>query len=218
MATMNPETTPVIAAVGEVIDRPKSPELALEPVRLMAAALRACEADAGAELLDQVGLLSLIGLVSWPYRDPVRQLAAELGIAPDEQVNASMGGETPVRLAHEAAARIVQGEDLVAAIVGGEAVNAVNQAKKAGVMPPWTPPVSREEAVKFPSSRFAMSPVAKLLGVMDPAQVYPFYEVATQAAWGQTPAEGARESAELWARYASVAAGNPFAWIRRKEK
>ena len=214
MATMNPETTPVIAAVGEVIDRPKSPELALEPVRLMAAALRACEADAGAKLLDQVGLLSLIGLVSWPYRDPVRQLAAELGIAPDEQVNASMGGETPVRLAHEAAARIVQGEDLVAAIVGGEAVNAVNQAKKAGVMPPWTPPVSREEAVKFPSSRFAMSPVAKLLGVMDPAQVYPFYEVATQAAWGQTPAEGARESAELWARYASVAAGNPFAWIR----
>jgi glycosyltransferase involved in cell wall biosynthesis len=78
---MNPETTPVIAAVGEVIDRPKSPELALEPVRLMAAALRACEADAGAKLLDQVGLLSLIGLVSWPYRDPVRQLAAELGIA-----------------------------------------------------------------------------------------------------------------------------------------
>ena len=104
--------------------------------------------------------------------------------------------------------------NMVAAIVGGEAVNAVNQAKKAGVMPPWTPPVSREEAVKFPSSRFAMSPVAKLLGVMDPAQVYPFYEVATQAAWDQTPAEGARESAELWARYASVAAGNPFAWIR----
>ena len=30
MATMNPETTPVIAAVGEVIDRPKSPELAAQ--------------------------------------------------------------------------------------------------------------------------------------------------------------------------------------------
>lgn len=214
MATMNPETTPVIAAVGEVIDRPASPEQALEPVKLMAAALHACETDAGAKLLDQVGLISLIGLVSWPYRDPVRQLSTELGIAPAEQVNASMGGETPVRLAHEAAARIVNGENIVAAIVGGEALNAVNQAKKSGARLPWTPPAAREDAVKFPSSRFAMSPVAKLLGVMDPAQVYPFYEMATQAAWGQTPAEASRESAELWARYAAVAAGNPSAWIR----
>ena len=114
---MNQTTTAGVAAGGGDIDRPNWPELALEPVRLMAAALRACEADAGAKLLDQVGLLSLIGLVSWPYRDPVRQLAAELGIAPDEQVNASMGGETPVRLAHEAAARIVPSADLLRAIV-----------------------------------------------------------------------------------------------------
>ncbi len=214
MTIMNPETTPVIAAVGEFVDRPSSPELALEPVKLMAAALRACETDAGANLLDQVSLISLIGLVSWPYRDPVRQLASELGIAPAEQVNASMGGETPVRLAHEAAARIVNGEDIVAAIVGGEAVNAVSQAQKTGAKLAWTPPASREDAVKFPSSRFAMSPVAKQLGVMSPAQIYPFYEVASQAAWGQTPAEASRESADLWARYAAVAATNPSAWIR----
>ena len=214
MATMNPETTPVIAAVGEYVDRPKSPDQALEPVKLMVAALQACEADAGAKVLDQVGLLSLIGLVSWPYRDPVKQLAQDLGISPAEQVNASMGGETPIRLAHEAAARIVRGEDIVAAIVGGEAVNAVNHAKKSGARLNWTPPVSRDEAVKFPSSRFAMSPVAKQLGVMDPAQIYPFYEVATQAAWGQTPEQATRESAELWSRYAAVAAENPFAWIR----
>ena len=37
MATMNPETTPVIAAVGEYVDRPKSPDQALEPVKLMVA-------------------------------------------------------------------------------------------------------------------------------------------------------------------------------------
>lgn len=214
MAKQNPETTPVIAAIGEIIDRPKSPEQALEPVKLMAEALRACEADAGAALLKDVGLLSLIGLISWPYRDPVKQLARDLGIAPAEQVNASMGGETPVRLAHEAAARIVKGEDLVAAIVGGESMNAVNHARKAGTRLPWTPPVSREDAVKFPSSRFAMSPVAKQLGVMDPAQIYPFYEIATQAAWGQTPEQAGRESAELWSRYAAVAAANPYAWIR----
>ncbi|MGQ0700385.1 MAG: hypothetical protein ACT4PZ_19370 [Panacagrimonas sp.] len=54
-----------------------------------------------------------------------------------------------------------------------------------------------------------MSPVAKQLGVFDPAQVYPLYEMATQAAWGQSPAEAQAESAALWAQFASVAATNP---------
>lgn len=214
MTANSARTIPVIAAVGEHIERPKRLDQAREPVDLMVEALKACEMDTGVRLLDRVGLLSLIGLVSWPYKDPVTLLAQKLGIAPAETVNASMGGETPVRLVHEAARRIAMGEDLVAAIVGGEASHARGQAEKSGVALPWTPAASKEESVRFPSSRFPMSPIAKQLGVMNPAQVYPFYEVAAQAAWGQTPAEGMRESAELWARYAAVAAGNPHAWIR----
>ena len=214
MTVNSARAIPVIAAVGEYIDRPKRLDEAREPVDLMVEALKGCEADAGVRLLDRVGLLSLIGLVSWPYKDPVTLLAQKLGIAPAEAVNASMGGETPVRLVHEAAKRIAMGEDLVAAIVGGEASHARGQAEKSGVAPPWTPAASKEETVRFPSSRFAMSPIAKQLGVMNPAQVYPFYEVAAQAAWGQTPAQGMWESAELWARYAAVAADNPYAWIR----
>ena len=35
MATITPDTTPVIAAIGEIINRPKSPEQALMPVKLM---------------------------------------------------------------------------------------------------------------------------------------------------------------------------------------
>lgn len=214
MTANSARTTPVIAAVGEYIDRPRRLDEAREPVDLMAEALKACEADVGVRVLEHVDLLSLIGLVSWPYKDPVQLLAHRLGIAPAAAVNASMGGETPVRLVHEAARRIALGEDIVAAIVGGEASHSRGQAEKSGAALPWTAPASREETVRFPSSRFPMSPIAKQLGVMNPAQVYPFYEVATQAAWGQTPAEGMRESAELWALYAAVAAGNPYAWIR----
>jgi acetyl-CoA C-acetyltransferase len=214
MTATSARTIPVIAAVGEHIDRPQRLDEAREPVDLMVEAMEACEADAGARLIDQVALLSLIGLVSWPYKDPVRLLAQKLRTDPKEAVNASMGGETPVRLVHEAARRIALGDDIVAAIVGGEASHARGQAERAGASLPWTPAASKEETVRFPSSRFAMSPVAKQLGVMNPAQVYPFYEVATQAAWGQTPAEGMRESAELWARYAAVAAANSRAWIR----
>src|SRR3546814_6312765 len=39
--------------------------------------------------------------------------------------------------------------------------------------------------------------------------------MATQAAWQQTPAQAQAESAQLWAQYAAVAAGNEHAWIRK---
>lgn len=209
-----PETTPVIVGIGEFIDRPADVTQALEPVASMAEALRAAERDAGGDLLARAESIELIGLISWRYADPVNLLCEKLGIAPARRTNASMGGETPIRLIHEAAVRIARGEQSVALIVGGEAMNARNRARKDKARLDWTPQVSAEEAVAFPASRYAMSRSAKALGMMDPAQVYPFYEVAAQKAWGQTPAEAQAESARLWSRYAAVAAANDGAWIR----
>ena len=125
------DTTPVIVGVGEVVDRPDRPQDAREPVDLMAGALREAERDAGAALLARVQSLELVGLVSWRYRDPVALLCERLGIAPARRVNASMGGETPIRLVHEAALAIARGELQVAAVVGGEAANARAKAAKA---------------------------------------------------------------------------------------
>lgn len=210
----DPHLSPVIIGVGEALDRPATLDQSLEPVALMVQALTAAETDAGAKVLGHVDSLDLVGLVSWRYVDPVALLAQRLGIDPARKTNASMGGETPIRLIHEAAVRIARGEQKAAAIVGGEATHSAARARRDKVMPPWTPMASREDAVRFPSSRFAMSPPAVALGMQDPAQVYPFYEMAAQAAWGQTPAQGHAESAALWARYAKVAQSNPNAWIR----
>ncbi|MDB5970163.1 MAG: enoyl-CoA hydratase [Hydrocarboniphaga sp.] len=209
-----PETTAVIVGIGEFVDRPERAADALEPVALMAQALRAADADSGGTLLQQVESLELIGLVSWRYRDPVNLLCERLGIQPARRVNASMGGETPIRLIHEAAVRISQGELTTAAIVGGEAMHAVTRSRKEGVKPAWTPLASKQDAVRFPSSSFETSPIARQIGVTDPAQIYPLYEMATQAAWQQSPVEAQRESAQLWAQFAGVAADNTHAWIR----
>jgi acetyl-CoA C-acetyltransferase len=209
-----PETTPVIIGVGEYIDRAVDTIKCLEPVDLMARALQAADTDAGGGILAQAESIALVGIVSWRYSDPVTLLCQRLGINPAHKSNASMGGETPIRLIHEAAVRIAKGEQRVAAIVGGESTYSRNKAKREKIELPWTAMVSREQAVKFPYSQSALSPVAKQLRVMEPAQVYPLYEMAAQAACGQTPAEANRASAELWARYAAVAASNEFAWIR----
>lgn len=209
-----PENIPVILGVGECIDRSADPHLVREPVDLMAEALRVADADAGGGLLARASSVELIGIISWRYRDPVGLLCERLGIDPARRTNASMGGETPIRLIHEAAVRIARGEQQVAAIVGGESMNACNKARREKFMLPWTPIASPEESFKFPTSRFAASEVAHRLGMLDPAQIYPFYETATQAALGQTPEQAHAESSVLWARYAAVAAGNESAWLR----
>ena len=54
------------------------------------------------------------------------------------------------------------------------------------------------------------------LGVFRPVTVYPFYEAATSAHWGQTPREAMAESGHLWSTYASVASENPNAWLKRR--
>lgn len=211
---LKPELTPVIVGVGECVDRPELVEQALEPLALMERALRAAEADASAALLEKLESLELIGLISWRYRDPVSQLCARLRISPARKVNASMGGETPIRLIHEAAVRIARGELGAAAIVGGEAMHSAGRAKKQNARLPWTKPASKEDATKFASSSFELSAVSKQLGVWDPARIYPFYEMAAQARWQQTPAQGQAESAALWSQYARVAAAQDAAWIR----
>lgn len=210
-----PAHTPVIVGIGEIIDRPDDPAAALEPVALMARALERAGADSGGAMLERLDSVDLVALVSWRYRDPAALLCQMAGIAPARHSNASFGGETPIRLIHEAALRIARGEQKAAAIVGGEALHARLRARREKVVLPWTPLASREEEVQFPSARYAMSSIARRLRINDPAQVYPLYEVAAQAAWGQTPAQGRQESAALWAHYAQAAAANPSAWIRQ---
>jgi acetyl-CoA C-acetyltransferase len=210
----DPSRIPVIVGVGEHLDRPQDLAQALEPLALMTQALKAADADAGGQLLNRIESLDLVGLISWRYRDPVRELCSLLAIQPNTVSNASMGGETPVRLIHEAALRIARGELQCAAIVGGEAMHARANARKRNLPLPWTPQAPKEEAVQFASSRFDVSPVAKQLGVLDPAHIYPLYENAAQHTWGQSPAAALDESARLWARYAAVAADNPSAWLR----
>jgi acetyl-CoA C-acetyltransferase len=46
--------------------------------------------------------------------------------------------------------------------------------------------------------------------------VYPLYEAATSAHWGQTPREAMAESGQLWSIYSDVASQNPNSWLKRR--
>lgn len=174
----------------------------------MEAALREADKDTGSSILSMIDSLDVIQEFSWPYADAPAQLSEILNIEPTRRVYGPVGGETPVYFIHEAALRIWRGESEVAAVVGAEAQYAVTSAQKQGMDLAWSP---RDPLAKLIRGTDYLHRVAVELGVASPASVYPFYENATQAAWGQTPEQGRHESGKLWEKCSSVAASNPYA-------
>ncbi|MGX9392881.1 acetyl-CoA acetyltransferase [Nitrobacteraceae bacterium UC4446_H13] len=211
--SLAPDRIPVIVGVGEFSDHPIELTAGLEPIDLMVKALRLAEQDSGGKLLAEVQSLDIINFLSWRYHDPAALLCARLGIAPAHAYYGPVGGESPVRYIHEAAKRIARGECSVAAICGGEAQSTVTKAERAGVSLPWTP-FAHDAPVPLRGASF-QKPMATTLGVAKPVTVYPIYEAASAAHWGQTPREALAESGHLWSIYSSVASQNPNAWLKR---
>jgi acetyl-CoA C-acetyltransferase len=204
---------PVIVGVGEIVDRPTEIAAGLEPLALLEEALKRAEADAGARLLGEIQSLDVISFLSWRYRDPEKLLAARIGASPAHCYYGPVGGETPIKYLHQAAQRIARGECDVAAVCGAEAQSTATKAERAGVKLPWTPLAHDVEAPKRNAA--FQKPMAVKVGVFQPITVYPLYDSATSAHWGQTPREALAESGALWSTYASVAAENPNSWLRK---
>src|ERR1700724_2816197 len=205
---------PVIVGVGEIVDRPKEISEGLEPLALLEQALKRAEEDSGSKLLGEIESLDVVNFLSWRYRDPEIQLSGRLGIQPKHAYYGPVGGESPIRYLHEAAQRIARGECSVAAVCGAEAQGTATKAERAGITPPWTP-FAQDVAEPKRGAAF-QKPMAVKLGVFRPVSVYPFYEAATAARWGQTPREALAESGALWSAYSRVASENPNAWLKRR--
>src|SRR5712692_143044 len=212
-APLPDDRIPVIVGVGEVVDRPKEISEGLEPLALLVEALKRAEADSGGKLLGEIESLDIVSFLSWRYRDPEIQLCDRLGIKPKHAYYGPVGGESPIRYLHEAAQRIARGECSVAAVCGAEAQSTATKAERAKVDLPWTP---FAHDVPEPKRGAAFQkPMAVKLGVFRPITVYPLYETATSAHWGQTPREALAESGALWSTYSSVASQNPNSWLKR---
>ena len=212
----DPERIPVIVAVGQVNDRPADPDQGLDPLALMVAALRAAEADAGARagapLLADLDSLAVVDQISFRDMNPLcGRLAAAIGAAPAmlEQSD-KPHGDTPIRMLNDAANRIGAGEAKLCAVVGAEALRTgAQRAAKA------TPGADASYALRRPAKLHREPDFAQAHGLNAPVDIYPLYENATRAAWGQSLAEGQAESAEIWARMSEVAAAEAGAWIRK---
>src|SRR3954449_12216920 len=204
---------PVIVGVGEIVDRPKEIADGLEPLALLEQALKRAETDSGAKLLGELGSLDVVNFLSWRYRDPEKLLADRLDAKPAHCYYGPVGGESPIRYLHEAAKRIARGECSVAVVCGAEAQSTATKAERGGITLPWTPFAHDVEEPK--RGAVFQKPIAVKLGVFRPITVYPLYEAATSAHWGQTPRKALAESGELWSTYSNVASETPNAWMKK---
>lgn len=208
MSDADPHLIPVIAGIGEIIDR----ESSLEPRTLIAGAVRGALAGAPS-LAEAIDSLDVISIASFKYLDIAAIVAGDTGLSPRRAAESSVGGEKPIRLLGEAAERIATGEIRSAIICGGEAMRARAQAVKRGEALAWGP---ADPAARPSTPLDYVTQQAANHGLTQPTNVYPLYENATRHSWGQSLDEGQAESSALWHRYSEAAARNEFAWLGRE--
>ena len=206
----DPERIAVIVGVGQVNDRPADPRQGLDSLGLMVAALEAADRDAGGGWLGDVESVAVVQQISFRQDNPLAQKVADAIGSSARVVYESTGpnGDSPILLLNEAANRIARGEIRIAAVTGGEALRTASQraalAAKTAVAD--QNPIRNLAKGRPPGYR-------QVYGLSAPVDVYPLYENAGRAAYGQTLAEGQRESGEIWSRFSRVANETPAAWI-----
>ncbi|EJL35180.1 acetyl-CoA acetyltransferase [Novosphingobium sp. AP12] len=207
---------PVLIGIGEVLDRPANDLDGLDAFELMLAALKAAEADAGVAVLDALDWLGVEDEISFPDPAPHERLAEHMvrdgGKRPPRLLKThEASGDGPIKLINDAANLIGRGEISIAAAVGAEALRTAAKRYQAAIAAGQEPPKSSIADVAEANAR----PLARKHGLFTPIDVYPLYENAARAAWGQTLAEGQAESGRIGEGFAAVAAANPYAWIRK---
>lgn len=211
----DPKLIPVIIGCGQINDRAATGAEGMDSLELMIAASRAAGADAGDGILGQTDWLGIVNQLSFPKLTGtlVDGVSSALGISPKiARETPSPTGDSPILLINEAANAIGKGDANAALIVGAEALRTAGkrraeaaaaaagsgEEKKTGPYPKRTP-IAPEPRHHY--------------GLLTPTDVYPLFENAARAEFGQTLAEAQAESGMIWAGMSDVAAHSKHAWI-----
>lgn len=124
----HPRQTPVVVGVGDIVNRSRKVEDAIEPLELIVQAVQKALEDTGlsasasSTLQSHIDSLDVVKSWTWPYPDLPSLVAKRLTIKPTRRHYSDHGGNEPGKLFDEAARRISLGETKVAVVTGGEAL------------------------------------------------------------------------------------------------
>ncbi|EXJ74649.1 uncharacterized protein A1O5_01342 [Cladophialophora psammophila CBS 110553] len=215
--------TPVVIGVGDMINRSRKVEDAIEPLELILQSIEIAIKDtnvpkaAEARLRSAIDSLDMVRTWTWPYEDLPGSIAKAVNITPRHTFYSQHSGKEVARLCDAAARRISFGESKAAIVTGGEALASLAACAAAKKLPPpgWTKLDQKVDSVFSPTETELKSKAGTLASkysIGAPIQVYPLYENAFRAHRGQSIQENQKESAQLYAEFAQVAKTNPLAW------
>jgi acetyl-CoA C-acetyltransferase len=209
---------PVLIGVGQLNQRVDQGDPPIEPVDLMAEALRRAAADAGAsEALIDADSIRVSCELSWRYRDPGALVAERLGAQPRDTAYTVMGGNYVQSMANLTARDIQEGRADLVLLTGGESWRTRTRARRGGADLAWTTqPDTVEPARTIGTDESLGHPAEFARGVVMPVHVYPMIDIALRARDGLTPDEHRQRISTLWSRFSEVAEQNPNAWIRKR--
>ncbi len=179
----------------------------------------ATDSGAGRRALETIDEIVAISSFTWHTADPALLVAQHLGLRGVTTRLTSVGGNTPQRLIHESARRMLAGELTCIAVVGSEAMYSRLLARREGRDVDWmvqdravfSPVTSSEDAAPLTAAEYEQ-------GLNLPTNIYPLFENARRARKGWSLDEHRRRLGALWSNFAKVAADNPYAWITNAPK
>ena len=212
MMSKNENLTPVIVAVGQLLNRSRDLDDAIEPIEMMLACLKAAEEDSESKLLDHIDSMRVIRGI-WDYGNPARYLSEALGCVKAETIGTLFGGNQVQAVINRSCLDIQSGKNCLIAITGAENGSSNSRARKKGVKIPATKiPGRPDEILGSQKPEHHDFEIAK--GIKQAIQVYPMYENAIRAARQESVPDHLKRVSELWARFNEVAIHNPNAWIQ----
>jgi acetyl-CoA C-acetyltransferase len=207
--------TPVIVGVGQWSNRVDRGEPAVEPVDMMAEALRRAATDSGATTDPLVGAdaVRVLSVFSRRYRNAARLVARRIGADPADEALSPIGGNEPQALVSQACLDIAAGDVDTVLICGAEAWRTRSTTAPEDLT--WTTQDESVPEARLTAPEVELNHPAEIARhVYMPTQVYPLFEQALRHAAGRSVDDHLVHLGELWSGFAAVAAANPHAWIR----
>jgi len=205
--------TPVVVGCGQVLQRAEDPRQAEEPLALMIQAAERAALDAGAPAL--LGALDSIRVPRglWRYANPGALLRERFGAAGAETGLGPISGSTVQVMVSDAAREIAAGRRDVVLVVGAECEHSKRRIRALGGETAWTVQTGPEPERRFGSEDPGFGWWEKTYRAR-PIQTFSLFENALRHHRGEDLDAHRARIAALWSRFARVAAGNPYAWIR----
>ena len=210
---MNPRT-PVIVGVGQVLNRSKDLEEAVEPIQMMLTAIREAEKDTGVGLLREAQSVRVIRGV-WDYGDPAGYIAEKIGSPNAERIGTLFGGNQVQAIVNRSCLEILSNKLDFVVLAGAENGSSAARARKQGSRLTSTKiSGSPDEVVGSQQPEHHEHEVAK--GIRQAIQVYPMYKNSIRFNRGESFEEHIGRVSELWSRFNEEGLKNPNAWIQTK--